>query len=112
MFYCVEDWDDLQIDLHVSFHDGFKIQFAGIIPVFLEFNEELLRPRAVSSSVAELYIRETLLLFLLIAIHRICICISVSTSRTDGNVALRSYKKNGNKVSTSTFHSGGGGAKK
>ena len=38
MFYCVGDWDDLQIDLHVSLHDGFKKQFAGIVPVFLEFN--------------------------------------------------------------------------
>ena len=32
------DWDDLEIDLHVSLHDGFKIQLAGIVPVFLEFN--------------------------------------------------------------------------
>ena len=38
VFYCVGDWDDLQIDLNVSLHDGFKIQFAGSIPVFLEFN--------------------------------------------------------------------------
>ena len=38
VFYRVGDWDDLQIDLHVSLHDGFKIQFAGIVPVFLEFN--------------------------------------------------------------------------
>ena len=38
MFYRVGDWDGLQIDLHVSLHDGFKIQFAGIVPVFLEFN--------------------------------------------------------------------------
>ena len=37
MFYLVGDWDDLQVDLHVS-HDGFKIQFTGIVPVFLEFN--------------------------------------------------------------------------
>ena len=38
VFYCVRDWDDQQIDLHVSIHDGFKIQFAGIVSVFLEFN--------------------------------------------------------------------------
>ena len=38
MFYRVGDWDDLQIDPHVSLHAGFKIQFAGIVPVFLEFN--------------------------------------------------------------------------
>ena len=38
VFYRVGDWDDLQIDLHVSLHVGFKIQFAGIVPVFLEFN--------------------------------------------------------------------------
>ena len=38
VFYRVEDWDDLQIDPHVSLHDGFKVQFAGIVPVFLEFN--------------------------------------------------------------------------
>ena len=38
MFYRVGDWDDLQVDLHVSLHVGFKIQFAGIVPVFLEFN--------------------------------------------------------------------------
>ena len=38
VFYCLGDWDDLQIDLQVSLHDGFKIQFAGIVPVFLEFN--------------------------------------------------------------------------
>ena len=38
MFYRAGDWDDLQIDLHVSLHVGFKIQFAGIVPVFLEFN--------------------------------------------------------------------------
>ena len=34
VFYRVGDWDDLQIDLHVSLHVGFKIQFAGIVPVF------------------------------------------------------------------------------
>ena len=38
MFYRVGDWDDLRIDLHISLHAGFKIQFAGIIPIFLEFN--------------------------------------------------------------------------
>ena len=32
VFYPVGDWDDPQIDPHV------KIQFAGIVPVFLEFN--------------------------------------------------------------------------
>ena len=37
VFYRAGDWDDLQIDPHVSLHDGFKIQFAGIVPVFLEF---------------------------------------------------------------------------
>ena len=37
MFYRVGDWDDLQIDLHVSLHVDFKIQFAGFVPVFLEF---------------------------------------------------------------------------
>ena len=38
VFYRVGDWDNLLIDLHVSLHDGFKIQFAGIVPVFLEFS--------------------------------------------------------------------------
>ena len=38
MFYRVGDWDDLQIDRHVSLHDGFKIQLAGIVSAFLEFN--------------------------------------------------------------------------
>ena len=40
VFYLAGDWDDLQIDLHASLHVGFKIQFAGIVPVFLEFNGE------------------------------------------------------------------------
>ena len=31
-------WDDLQIDPHVSLYESFKIQFAGIVPVFVEFN--------------------------------------------------------------------------
>ena len=34
VFYRVWDWDDLQLDPHVSLHDGFKIHFAGIVPVF------------------------------------------------------------------------------
>ena len=38
VFYRVGHWDDLQIDLHFSLHDGFEIQFVGIVPVFLEFN--------------------------------------------------------------------------
>ena len=38
VFYGVGDWDDLQVDLQVSLYVGFKIQFAGIIPVFLEYN--------------------------------------------------------------------------
>ena len=38
VFYRGEDWDDPQIDPHVSLYDDFKIQFAGIVPVFLEFN--------------------------------------------------------------------------
>ena len=38
VFCRVGDWGDLQIDSHVSFHDSFKIQFAGIVPVFLEVN--------------------------------------------------------------------------
>ena len=38
VFYRVGDWDDLQIDLHVSLHVGFKIQFTGIVPAFLEFS--------------------------------------------------------------------------
>ena len=38
VFYRVGDWGNLQIDPHVSLHDGFKIQFTGIVPVFLEFN--------------------------------------------------------------------------
>ena len=38
MFYRVGDLDDLQIDLHVSLHVGFKIQFTDIVPVLLEFN--------------------------------------------------------------------------
>ena len=29
---------DLQIDLHVTLYVGFKIQCAGIVPVFSEFN--------------------------------------------------------------------------
>ena len=36
--YRVGDWGDLQIDVHVNLHDGFKTQFTGIVPVFLEFN--------------------------------------------------------------------------
>ena len=35
VFYRVGGWDDLQIDLHVSLHEGLKIQFAGIVSVFL-----------------------------------------------------------------------------
>ena len=38
MFYGVGDFDDQQINLHVNLHVGFKIQFAGIISVFYEFN--------------------------------------------------------------------------
>ena len=38
MFYRVGDWDDLLIELLVSLHVRFQIQFAGIVPVFLEFN--------------------------------------------------------------------------
>ena len=38
-FYPVEGWDDVQNDLHVSLHVCFNIQFAGIVPVFLEFND-------------------------------------------------------------------------
>ena len=38
VFYRVGDWDDLQIDPHVSLHNGFKKQFASIVPVFLELN--------------------------------------------------------------------------
>ena len=34
VFYRVGDWDDLQIGLHFRLHDGFKLQFAGIVPVF------------------------------------------------------------------------------
>ena len=34
VFYRVGDWEDLQIDLRVSLHVGFKIQFAGIVSVF------------------------------------------------------------------------------
>ena len=30
MFYRAGDWDDLQVDLHVSLHVGFETQFAGI----------------------------------------------------------------------------------
>ena len=41
VFYRVEDWDDLQVDVHESLHVGFKIQFAGIVPVFLEFNGKI-----------------------------------------------------------------------
>ena len=37
-FLSRRDWDDLYIDLHASLHVGFKIQFAGIVPVLLEFN--------------------------------------------------------------------------
>ena len=39
VFYSIGDWDDLQIDQHVILHDSFKIQFVGIVQVFLEFNE-------------------------------------------------------------------------
>ena len=39
VFYRGGDWDDPQIEPHVSLHDGFKIQSAGIVPVFLEFND-------------------------------------------------------------------------
>ena len=35
-FYRVGDWYDSQIDLHVILHVGFKMQFAGIVPVFLD----------------------------------------------------------------------------
>ena len=38
VFVRVGDWDDLQVDQNVSFHVGFKIQFAGNVPVFLEFS--------------------------------------------------------------------------
>ena len=38
VFYRVGGWHDLKIDLHVNLHVGFKIQFADIVPVFLEFN--------------------------------------------------------------------------
>ena len=38
-FYRVGDWGDVYIDLHVGLHVFFRVQFAGIIPVFLEFNE-------------------------------------------------------------------------
>ena len=48
VFYHVEDWDDLQIDLHVSLLVGFKIQLAGIVPVFLEFNGYAWRTQMVS----------------------------------------------------------------
>ena len=34
VFHRVGDWDDLEIDLHVSLHVGSKLQFAGIVPVF------------------------------------------------------------------------------
>ena len=40
------NWDDLQIDLYVSLHVGFKIYFAGIVPVFLEFTETFIVPRS------------------------------------------------------------------
>ena len=36
VFYRIGYWDDLQIDPHVSLRDGFKMQFAGIVPVILE----------------------------------------------------------------------------
>ena len=38
MFFYIGDWDDQQIDLNISLHVGFKIQFASIVPVILEFN--------------------------------------------------------------------------
>ena len=40
-FYRVGDWNDLQVDLHVSLHVSSKIQFAGFVPVFLEPNATL-----------------------------------------------------------------------
>ena len=46
LFYHVGDWDDRYIDPHVSLRNGFKIKFAGIVPVLLEFN--------VSSTLPEL----------------------------------------------------------
>ena len=36
--YRVGDWGDLKIELHISLHVGFKMWFAGIVPVFSEFN--------------------------------------------------------------------------
>ena len=38
VFYRVGNWNDLQFDPHVSLRAGFKIQFAGIVPDFLEFH--------------------------------------------------------------------------
>ena len=32
------DWDDMQIDLKVNLHVGFKIRFECVVPVFLELN--------------------------------------------------------------------------
>ena len=39
VFYRVGDWDDLQFNPHVSLHVGFKIQFAGIVLVFSQFDD-------------------------------------------------------------------------
>ena len=57
VFYRVGDWDNLQVDLHVSLHVGLymeahKIQFAGIIPVFLEFNGANLSRRKSDETVS------------------------------------------------------------
>ena len=35
VLYRVGDWDDLEIDLHVSLHGGFEKRLADIVPVFL-----------------------------------------------------------------------------
>ena len=38
IFCRVEKWDDMQIDLHVSLHVDFTMQYVGILQDVLEFN--------------------------------------------------------------------------
>ena len=58
MFYRVGDWDDLQIGLHVSLYGGFIIQFAGIAPIFLQFNGQRSLPCFLLVLTADIFITE------------------------------------------------------
>ena len=73
VFYQVGNWGYLQINRHVSLHVGFKIQFAVIVPVFLEFNapvtycnicerirnKELRCQEIITSSYEKIHIRQS-----------------------------------------------------